>query len=147
MSDTPRVDAMESAFQESGMYGTFAPVALCRQFEREITTLRQQVAELEAAEKRYFDVFRRISEAHGISSPLVLIGKAINDDENYAEILARIVEEKQSKAESRLSAYREALEKISRAEGRYSACPLEHASNTVEDMALIALQALARDAK
>jgi malate synthase len=64
----------------------------------EITTLRQQVAELEAAEKRYFDVFRRISEAHGISSPLVLIGKAINDDENYAEILARIVEEKQSKA-------------------------------------------------
>jgi len=65
--------------------------------ETEITTLRQQVAELEAAEKRYFDVFRRISEAHGISSPLVLIGKAINDDENYAEILARIVEEKQSK--------------------------------------------------
>jgi hypothetical protein len=44
MSDTPRVDAMESAFQESGMYGTFAPVALCRQFEREITTLRQQLS-------------------------------------------------------------------------------------------------------
>jgi hypothetical protein len=73
------------------------PVLLLADAQAEITALRQQVAELEAAEKRYFDVFRRISEAHGISSPLVLIGKAINDDENYAEILARIVEEKKSK--------------------------------------------------
>jgi hypothetical protein len=55
MSDTPRVDAMESAFQESGMYGTFAPVALCRQFEREITILRQQVAAYREALERLRD--------------------------------------------------------------------------------------------
>jgi len=83
MSDTPRVDAMESAFQESGMYGTFAPVALCRQFEREITTLRQQVDELEAANEK------NVNAAYL---------KGFNNGKEGAE--------------SQLSAYREALQQV-----------------------------------
>jgi hypothetical protein len=89
---------LDAVILDTGFDELIADWLACKFKLKETTTLRQQVAELEAAEKRYFDVFRRISEAHGISSPLVLIGKAINDDENYAEILARIVEEKQSKA-------------------------------------------------
>jgi DNA repair exonuclease SbcCD ATPase subunit len=88
MSDTPRVDAMESAFQESGMYGTFSPVALCREFEREITTLRRQVAELEATrnecERQYQDAM----------------------DKYIAEL------DRAETAEFQLSAYREALENV-----------------------------------
>jgi DNA repair exonuclease SbcCD ATPase subunit len=91
--------------------------------ESDYEALRQQVAELEATrnecERQYQDAM----------------------DKYIAEL------DRAETAESQLSAYREALEKISRAEGRYSACPLEHASNTVEDMALIAIQALAGDAK
>ena len=47
MSNTPRTDAQHEAFMESGMYGEFTPVALCRQLERELTAANEQIRGLE----------------------------------------------------------------------------------------------------
>ena len=44
--------------------------------------------------KRLEKCLTRIAVAHGIKTPLELTAMAKNDDENYAEILARYVEKK-----------------------------------------------------
>ena len=55
--------------------------------------------ELKATIDRYEDVFRRIAESVGVSTPLQLIAMAENDDDNYAELLATFIECKE-KSES-----------------------------------------------
>lgn len=54
---------------------------------------------LRDTKKRYEAVFIRIAKAHGIDSPLVLIAMAENNDENYAEILARHIEKSMANAQ------------------------------------------------
>jgi hypothetical protein len=48
-------------------------------------------------------------------------------------------------ARAEIERMREALQEISKKEGRFSMDPLEHASNCVEDMAQIAQEALKED--
>jgi hypothetical protein len=49
------------------------------------------------SEDRLYKALERIARAHGITTPLVLVGMAENNDENYAEILARYIEKKMAK--------------------------------------------------
>lgn len=57
----------------------------------------EKISRLEQDNKRFSECFERIARAIGIDTPLILIANAQNDDENYAEILTRIVEEKFAK--------------------------------------------------
>lgn len=54
---------------------------------------------LRDAKKRYEAAFVRIAKAHGIDSPLVLMAMAENNEENYAEILARHIEQSMANVE------------------------------------------------
>lgn len=45
-------------------------------------------------------------------------------------------------AEQRIKALEKALREISKGEGRFSRDPLEHASNTIEDMKALAIEAI-----
>ena len=85
MSDTPRTD---EAFTSCC---TMTLLACSRELEAENTTLKARIAELES-DRRIAAVLERIAKAHGIADPHQLIGMAENDEENYAEILARHVE-------------------------------------------------------
>lgn len=58
-------------------------------------TIEEKIKNLENCKKRYEKCFERIAIAYNIDSPLILVAMAKNDDENYAEILARFVEERQ----------------------------------------------------
>ena len=67
--------------------------------EKEIDELRSEVerlkadkARLDSTHERYAEVFRRIAKAIGIESPIELIAQAKNNEQNYAEILADIIE-------------------------------------------------------
>ena len=51
--------------------------------------------------KRLYKAFERIANAHGITTPLELIAMAKDNDENYAEILARWIEETHNKTEGK----------------------------------------------
>ena len=75
--------------QEDIMYA-FAELEDAKR-QQEVATLRARIAELES-DRRIAAVLERIAKAHGILDPHQLIGMAENDDENYAEILARHVE-------------------------------------------------------
>jgi hypothetical protein len=55
-------------------------------------TPENELTELREAKKRYEAVFVRIAKAYDIESPLILISMAENNEENYAEILARYIE-------------------------------------------------------
>jgi len=58
---------------------------------------------------------------------------------DFAKVYAAaVVEEK----EAEIKQLREVLEEISKGEGRYSMDKLEHASNTIEDMKELAINAL-----
>lgn len=59
---------------------------------RTVLRLNDALFDLRDAKKRYAAAFVRIAKAHGIDSPLVLMAMAENDEENYAEILARHIE-------------------------------------------------------
>jgi len=63
---------------------------------QDVGALRQKVVELEDCKARLYKSFERIARAHGITTPLQLIGMAQDNDENYAEVLARHVEQQQS---------------------------------------------------
>lgn len=85
MSDTPETDAVVWS-----KTGNLQPI--CEKLERERDKLRAEVAALKADRERYAAVFQRIAKSAGIESPLELIAKAENDEQNYAEILAGCVE-------------------------------------------------------
>lgn len=69
--------------------------------ETQINDSETEASRLEAILKRYEKCFERIAIAYGIASPWVLVGMAQNDEENYAEILARFVEQQQDKANAK----------------------------------------------
>jgi len=56
----------------------------------------KDVKKLESNEDRMGKCFERIAKAVGLTTPLELIAEAENNDENYAEILARHIERKYS---------------------------------------------------
>jgi hypothetical protein len=64
----------------------------------EVKKLQCENAETKEANRRFEAAFVRIARAHGIDSPLILISMAENNDENYAEILARHIEHVMSNA-------------------------------------------------
>lgn len=64
----------------------------CKELETELADMRE-------SEQRYAKCFERIARAVGIDSPLVLMSMAESDEENYAEILARHIETRESKKE------------------------------------------------
>jgi len=45
-SETPRVDALEDAWRESGLVGVFQPVTLCRELERALNKLERDYTAL-----------------------------------------------------------------------------------------------------
>jgi hypothetical protein len=97
-TDTPRTDANQAGWEYHRQYGWHDSLAQhdpkpWPDFARE---LERENAELQSANTRFEKAFVRIAKAHGINSPLVLIGMAQNDEENFAEILARRVEEAMS---------------------------------------------------
>lgn len=60
--------------------------------DNELKAILAELKQLREANQRFEAVFVRIAKAHGIDSPLILIAMAENDEENYAEILARYIE-------------------------------------------------------
>ena len=54
------------------------------------------LSDLLATIDRFEKCFVRIAKAHGLTTPLELIAMAENNEENYAEILARYIEQKTS---------------------------------------------------
>ena len=67
-----------------------------KRIEREIMT-DQETADL----KRLYKAFERIAKAHGLTTPLELIAMAKDNEENYAEILARWIEETHKEKENK----------------------------------------------
>jgi len=61
-------------------------------FNDENTDLMQLLATIDRFEK----CFVRIAKAHGLTTPLELIAMGQDNEENYAEILARYIEKKMS---------------------------------------------------
>lgn len=53
--------------------------------EPSCSELREEIRNLESS-------LIRIAEAHGVNSPLVLIAMAENDEETYADLLAKYIE-------------------------------------------------------
>jgi hypothetical protein len=97
MSKTPRTLEMISlAFGEDGKGDDYAAYAramtLCKQLETELADMRE-------SEERFSKCFERIARAVGITSPLVLLAMAESDEENYAEILARHIENREKAKE------------------------------------------------
>jgi hypothetical protein len=101
--DYPPYDALqEAAAVIDGMEKDKAELLSLRVMQRtalaNLQDMYQQLekdkAGLAEAEKRYAAAFVRIAQAHGITSPMQLIGRAVDDNENYAEILARVIESK-----------------------------------------------------
>jgi len=93
VSDTPRTDAAtRMAF--SGEY--MVPIQDAQKLERELADMRE-------SELRFSKCFERIARAVGITSPLVLMAMAESDEENYAEILARHIENRESKKAKEVS--------------------------------------------
>ena len=85
MSKTPRTDALHL---KQGL--THAEY---RKFARELET---ELADMRESELRFSKCFERIARAVGIKSPLVLMAMAESDEENYAEILARHIQNRES---------------------------------------------------
>ena len=67
------------------------PYAITK-FKDENTDLMQLLATIDRFEK----CFVRIAKAHGLTTPLELIAMGQDNEENYAEILARYIEKKMS---------------------------------------------------
>ena len=62
--------------------------------------LSEQLSDLKGCKQRYEKCFERIAISYGITSPWILVCMAKDNDENYAEILTRFIEEQQSKSKS-----------------------------------------------
>jgi hypothetical protein len=74
---------------EDGDYVLYDDVeALARENAQLKAESRNQAESLD----RFQKCFLRIAIAFGIDSPFILIGLSENDDENYAEVLARFIE-------------------------------------------------------
>ncbi len=91
MNKTPRTDKYEQNWIESGNARKL--IELTRQLETELVDMRE-------SEQRFSKCFERIARAVGIKSPLVLMTMAESDEENYAEILARHIENREKAKES-----------------------------------------------
>jgi len=62
--------------------------------------LKTELSDMRESELRFSKCFERIARAVGIKSPLVLMTMAESDEENYAEILARHIENREKAKES-----------------------------------------------
>ena len=60
----------------------------------ELAAIQADNARMRETNSRFQKCFVRIAEAFGLTTPLELIANAVDDEENYAEILARMIEEK-----------------------------------------------------
>lgn len=86
MSKTPRTDEARELDNGESCYA----LDLAEQLETELYDMRE-------SEQRFSKCFERIARAVGITSPLVLMSMAKSAEENYAEILARHIENRESK--------------------------------------------------
>ena len=66
--------------------------------ESELIVLRGRVAQHEKTIEEFQKVFVRISEAHGITTPLILLGYIKDNSDSYATALANFVEQTMKQA-------------------------------------------------
>jgi len=64
----------------------------CKSYTDPLTASEQRVKELEETKEGFSKCFRRIAKAVGVETPLQLTAMAENDDESFAELLAKFVE-------------------------------------------------------